>query len=397
LSGAEVTLLGAIAGFTIFLGLPFARLHIALSTKALLNAIALGILLFLLWDVLSGALGPIEEALEEGAEEGGEWGEFALRAGIFVVCFGVGLLSLVYYDAWLGKQRDLVRRGPGAASVAEFESTPGRLTDAQRLALFIATGIGLHNFSEGLAIGQSAAAGEIGLALALIVGFGLHNATEGFGIIAPLSGERALPSWSFLALLGLIGGGPTFLGTIVGRSWVSDEVSIAFLALAAGSILFVINELFHVGGIIGSKKLLMWGVLLGLMLGLATDWVIEAAEESSKDSGAAAVPVTMTDYSLGLTSPVAPAGRVKFEMANQSKNLHEFVVLRTDLAADSLPVREGTVDEEDPRVSTIGEVEGVKGGSKAALSLRLDAGHYVLICNLPAHYQLGMRADFDVK
>ena len=58
----------------------------------------------------------------------------------------------------------------------------------------IATGIGLHNFSEGLAIGQSAAAGEISLALVLIIGFGLHNATEGFGIVGPFAGTGERPS-----------------------------------------------------------------------------------------------------------------------------------------------------------------------------------------------------------
>jgi ZIP family zinc transporter len=88
----------------------------------------------------------------------------------------------------------------------------------------IAIGIGLHNFAEGLAIGQSAAGGEISLALTLVVGFGLHNATEGFGIVAPLSGGRERPSWRFLGLLGLIGGGPTFFGTLVGQAWVSDAV-----------------------------------------------------------------------------------------------------------------------------------------------------------------------------
>src|SRR5205823_1041013 len=63
------------------------------------------------------------------------------------------------------------------------------------LALLIATGIGLHNFSEGLAIGQSAAVGELQLALVLIIGFGLHNMTEGFGIAGPLTGQPV--SWKF--------------------------------------------------------------------------------------------------------------------------------------------------------------------------------------------------------
>jgi zinc transporter, ZIP family len=70
------------------------------------------------------------------------------------------------------------------AVVIELERNSG-----WELAVVIACGIGLHNFSEGLAIGNSAASGELSLALLLIIGFGLHNATEGFGIVAPLAGE----------------------------------------------------------------------------------------------------------------------------------------------------------------------------------------------------------------
>ena len=102
--------------------------------------------------------------------------------------------------------------GPGAASATELERSHFvGLSPARWLALFIATGIGLHNFSEGLAIGQSAATDEISLAYVLVIGFGLHNATEGFGIVAPLSGDAEQPSWRFLALLGVIGGGADLL------------------------------------------------------------------------------------------------------------------------------------------------------------------------------------------
>ena len=102
-------------------------------------------------------------------------------------------MSLVYYDGWLKRAARRRRSsGPGAAAVDEFEPSArgsSRSRPARRLALLIATGIGLHNFGEGLAIGQSAAAGEISLALVLIIGFGLHNATEGFGIVGPMSAE----------------------------------------------------------------------------------------------------------------------------------------------------------------------------------------------------------------
>ena len=80
--------------------------------------------------------------------------------------------------------------------------------------MMIAIGIGAHNFSEGLVIGQSYASGAMGLAVLLIIGFGAHNTTEGFGIAGPLTGLAERPSISFLLKAGLIGGGPTFIGTL---------------------------------------------------------------------------------------------------------------------------------------------------------------------------------------
>ena len=151
------------------------------------------------------------------------------------------------------------------------------LSPAQVLSLMIATGIGLHNFSEGLAIGQSAASGEISLALMLIIGFGLHNATEGFGIVGPFAASEERPSWGFLVLVGLIGGGPTFFGTLIGQTWVSEALSVAFLALAAGSILYVVVELLDVCRRAGRKRLVAWGLVLGLALGFGTDFVLVAA------------------------------------------------------------------------------------------------------------------------
>jgi ZIP family zinc transporter len=150
------------------------------------------------------------------------------------------------------------------------------LSPARALAVFIATGIGLHNFGEGLAIGQAAAADEVSLALVLIIGFALHNATEGFGICAPLQGEADRPGWGFLAVLGLIGGLPTFLGTALGQAWVSEAVSVAFFALAAGSILYVVIELLNVLRGSGPRTMVMWGLVLGLVLGFGTDFFLEA-------------------------------------------------------------------------------------------------------------------------
>ncbi len=278
MSDGQVLLLGAIAGFTIFLGLPMGRVS-SLSTRAraFLNAIAAGILIFLLIEVTGHGIEPVEDALKHVTTgSGGTWGTFVGRATLFVVLFGFGALGLVYYDRWLN--RHARRHGPGAAAVEEFEAPAiARLSDGKRLALFIALGIGMHNFSEGLAIGQSAASGALSLALLLVIGFGLHNATEGFGIVAPMAGEADRPSWAYLALLGLIGGGPTFLGTLIGQSFVNETLNMAFLALASGSILYVIVQLLHVADRLGHKEALMWGLVLGIVLGFGTDFVVVAA------------------------------------------------------------------------------------------------------------------------
>jgi zinc transporter, ZIP family len=276
MSTAQILILGAVAGFTIFLGLPLGRMQgVSPATKAFLSAGATGILIFLFFDVMQHAVEPVEGALENGHD-----GRFAWLAAILTAGFTIGLLSLVYYDVWMKKRRRKAFLGPGAASTAEFEDEHhfyGGMSPARWLAVFIALGIGLHNFSEGLAIGQSAARDELSLAIVLIIGFGLHNATEGFGIVAPLSGEAEKPSWRFLGAMGLIGGAPTFFGTLLGQAWTSTPVSILFLALAAGSILYVVIELLNVCRLFGQKTVVTWGVLLGLFLGFATDFVLVAA------------------------------------------------------------------------------------------------------------------------
>jgi ZIP family zinc transporter len=281
LSDAEIVLLGAIAGLTIFLGLPIGRLKNPMpALRAFLNAVAVGILLFLLWDVLSAGVEPVEKAVVDASQHSGPWWRVLAYGSLLTATVAVGLLSLVYYDRWLRRRTAPRPEGPGAATATTTNLYSGpiaRLSEPKRLAFFIALGIGFHNFSEGLAIGQSAASGEITLALLLIVGFGLHNATEGFGIVAPLAAEGERPSWAFLALMGLIGGGPTFLGTIVGQTWVNEYLFTAFLGLAAGSILYVVIELLGVGKKLGYKELATWGILLGLFLGFATDMVLVAA------------------------------------------------------------------------------------------------------------------------
>ena len=167
------------------------------------------------------------------------------------------------------------------------ERPPTRLgvagwSPAKQLSLLIAVGIGLHNFAEGLAIGQAAASSEIALATVLVVGFALHNATEGFGIVAPLAAEHGndatgtRPSWRFLLAMGAIGGGPTFIGTAIGHSFTSTPMSVVFLTLAAGSIVYVIAQLLGVAARAKRADLLAYGLLAGLLAGFITDAIVLA-------------------------------------------------------------------------------------------------------------------------
>jgi ZIP family zinc transporter len=285
--------LGLIAGITILLGLPIGRLRRpAPSLRLFLNAIAVGVLLFLLWDVLSAAWEPIDANLATVHEGGGGLGTALGYGVLFFGGLGVGLVSMVWYERWMARRVPAKPeagtprpQGPGAMTLGEVQPPRGLASwsTARRLSLLIAVGIGLHNFAEGLAIGQSAASGEIALALMLVIGFGLHNATEGFGIVAPLTadvdgkGRPRTPSWPFLLMLGAIGGGPTFVGTIVGHGFTNEAVSVVFLSLAAGSIVYVITQLVGVAARARRADLLAYGILIGMFAGFATDAIITAA------------------------------------------------------------------------------------------------------------------------
>jgi ZIP family zinc transporter len=280
LSFAETVALGALAGSTIFLSLPFGRLSsLGARARVALAMFAVGVLAFLFVDVLEHAFGIVE-----GGVEGYKDGDNSLGHAVWLTIllgggFGLGSAGLGVFERRMRTSRPLPPIAGGAAdvlgpadmAVAAAAEAASRAW-ALRTGMTVAAAIGLHNFAEGLAIGVSAQAGEIGLATVLIVGFALHNATEGFGIVGPLNGVR--PSWRWLGLAGLVGGGPTFVGAMVGYNVTSLPLELLFYALAGGAILYVIGEVWQAMRRIGHRELGLWLLVAGFMAGVVTDMVV---------------------------------------------------------------------------------------------------------------------------
>ena len=201
-------LVGALVGLLpVALGLMFYPAMRSFGTTGMnfVLALTVGMLAFLLLDMLG-------EATELAAEAA------AMFQGSAMVWLSAlaSFLLLMAIGRWRGRPEGLA------------------------LAFYIALGIGLHNFGEGLAIGGAFAAGAAGLGTFLVLGFALHNVTEGIGIAAPMLRIRP-PLWSFAALT-LLAGGPAVLGIWVGSLAYAPQWSALALAVGAGAILQVMVE-----------------------------------------------------------------------------------------------------------------------------------------------------------
>ncbi|MDE3112242.1 MAG: hypothetical protein KGN00_04480 [Chloroflexota bacterium] len=103
----------------------------------------------------------------------------------------------------------------------------------------------------------------------------------------------------------------------------------------------------------------------------------------------------LKEYQVALTSNTVRAGQVTFLVRNVGGMAHNFVVVKTDAAPDKIPLdTEKQIAKEDGKV---GGIDGVAPGKSANLRLDLAPGHYVVMCNIPTHYQLGMRAELTVQ
>lgn len=280
MSFVQTVALGAAAGFTIYIGLPVGRMRLLSSRlRVALAMFSVGILAFIFVDVLSNGLEIVDGALDHFKRDHAALGHLLWLVFLLAAGFAGGSAGLALLERRLQRRaRRLPAIAGGAVAAAAPEAGPlaSGLDAARRRALrtglTIAAAIGVHNFAEGLAIGVSARAGAIGLATVLIIGFALHNATEGFGIVGPLGDVR--PSWGWIGVAGLIGGGPTFLGSLVGWEVTSPALELAFYAAAGGAILYVIGEIWNAMRRFGHRELGLLMVSAGFVLGVLTDLVV---------------------------------------------------------------------------------------------------------------------------
>jgi ZIP family zinc transporter len=282
MSFVQTVALGALAGFTIYLGLPVGRLQLLDSRMRVAMAMfAVGVLSFIFVDVLSHGVSILNDALTAAKAHHTSAAYVIWLVVLLGVGFAAGSAGLAMIERRLrplGARQAPIAGGASTASlsVSEADTLAAELEASRRRALrtglTIAGAIGVHNFAEGLAIGVSARTGAIGLATVLIVGFALHNATEGFGIVGPLGDVK--PSWRWLGLAGLIGGGPTFLGSIVGYGVTSHPLELAFYAAAGGAILYVIGEVWNGMRRYGHRELGLMMLSAGFLIGVITDMVV---------------------------------------------------------------------------------------------------------------------------
>jgi ZIP family zinc transporter len=280
MSFAQTVLLGALAGFTIYLGLPVGRLQLlSTRTRVALAMFSVGVLAFIFVDVLSNGLSIIDDTLTAVKAHHQSVGYLVGLVALLAVGFAAGSAGLAMIERAmrpLSARTPPIAGGADAAALSVSDADALALDASRRRALrtglTIAAAIGVHNFAEGLAIGVSARAGAISLATVLIIGFALHNATEGFGIVGPLGDVK--PSWRWLGLAGLIGGGPTFLGSIVGYGVTSHPLELVFYAAAGGAILYVIGEVWNGMRRYGHRELGLLMVTAGVLVGVITDLVV---------------------------------------------------------------------------------------------------------------------------
>jgi uncharacterized cupredoxin-like copper-binding protein len=160
----------------------------------------------------------------------------------------------------------------------------------------------------------------------------------------------------------------------------------------------------HAPGLVARRGVVLVAaavLLVGCSAGASPSPRAPASQAPASVGAGTSVTAALTEFKIELSATTAPAGPVTFALTNSGTVVHEFVVFKTDLAADKLPLAAdgATVDEEGagPSMTLVDEVEDIAVGATASLAVDLPAAHYVVICNVATHYTGGMRAEFTTN
>ncbi|MDE1850641.1 MAG: hypothetical protein KGH54_02490 [Candidatus Micrarchaeota archaeon] len=239
--------LSVVMGLSIFLSMPIV-FHRKTGTRRIIffNAIAIGILVFLLMDI------------------------FGDVAALFSASVALNSLELIFLAGFILAFLFFI--------IPKDNRHPHK--NPKRTSLIAALGIGFQNLTEGLVFGSAGAAGIASIYLVSFIGFTLQNISEGFPIAAPLVGLKEKLSKRFVAGAFLLGGLPVILGTLIGLVFYSVVFITFFDALASAAILYVILVLFHVnlhrstkGGADGALWLTYSGILLGFAIAFIVNYI----------------------------------------------------------------------------------------------------------------------------
>ena len=251
-------LLGLLMGGAVYAGLSAAfSPGMNERRRSFFTSVSTGSIIYLFVEICAKMIDELEDLLGSAMADYPTWRDFSFYSFLFLAALSAGLLGLVYFE------EHFIRRG-------QDELLP--VQRARRMALFSAIGSGLQCLVGGLAIGAEYSWGENALAALIALGFGFYNATNGFTIASPLSGRP--PEKGFFFSLGSLGVLAALLGVLIGGLKTSKPVEFFILALAAGTILYSIGELLHVGRRLKEEAVVGVGLLVGFIVAFALKMIL---------------------------------------------------------------------------------------------------------------------------
>jgi len=144
-----------------------------------------------------------------------------------------------------------------------------------------------------------------------------------------------------------------------------------------------------------STRLTIVTAAVALLGAVACSSSSSSTTSSAGDSDTGGISATEKDFAIDLASSSAPAGSVTFNISNEGPSTHEFVIVKSDDAPDALPVKDNEVEED--KLDVVDEAEDIAPSTTGTLTTDLEAGSYVIICNVTGHYEAGMHTAFTVS